>query len=104
MNDSPGDPVELRVRRGSYLPFAALAVALPAAAVLVPGEGIIYFRGLLLLAGLLCVRTALMRWAYRVRMNEDGQPRLVLVNVNTLYEAPSIVPRGIDRWVERGEF
>ena len=33
-----------------------------------------------------------------VRMNEDGRPRLVLVDVDTLYEAPSIVPRATDRW------
>ena len=27
-----------------------------------------------------------------IRMSEDGRPRLVLVDIDTLYEAPSIVP------------
>lgn len=33
-----------------------------------------------------------------VRMNEDGHPRLVLVDVDTLYEVPSIVPRSTAGW------
>ena len=33
-----------------------------------------------------------------VRMNEDGRPRLALVDVDTLYEAPSIVPRSTGGW------
>jgi hypothetical protein len=37
-----------------------------------------------------------------LRMNEDGQPRLVLVDVDTLYEAPSIVPGPASRWTREG--
>jgi hypothetical protein len=33
-----------------------------------------------------------------IRTSEDGRPRLVLVDVDTLYEAPSIVPGAADRW------
>jgi hypothetical protein len=33
-----------------------------------------------------------------IRMNDDGRPRLVLVDVDTLYEMPSIVPRSAGRW------
>jgi hypothetical protein len=32
-----------------------------------------------------------------IRMNEAGQPRLVLIDVDTLYETPSIVPRSTSR-------
>ena len=33
-----------------------------------------------------------------VRMSEDGRPRLVLVDVDMLYEAPSIVPGPAGGW------
>jgi hypothetical protein len=37
-----------------------------------------------------------------IRMSEDGRPRLVLVDVDTLYEMPSIVPGAPDRWAGGG--
>lgn len=33
-----------------------------------------------------------------IQKSGDGRPRLALIDVNTLYEAPSIVPRSTDRW------
>ena len=33
-----------------------------------------------------------------VRTDEGGRPRLVLIDVNTLYEAPSIVPGTLNHW------
>ena len=38
-----------------------------------------------------------------IRINEDGRPRLLLVDVDTLYEAPAIVPRAADPGTTRGE-
>jgi hypothetical protein len=32
-----------------------------------------------------------------IRVNEDGRPHLELIDVDTLYEMPSIVPRGQGR-------
>ena len=59
-------------RRRSILLFVVPAALLLAGPVLVPGAGIVYLRAVTFLGGLLCLRAALMRWAFRVRMNPDG--------------------------------
>ncbi len=59
-------------RRRSILLFVVPAALLLAGPVLVPGAGFVYLRAVTFLGGLLCLRAALMRWAFRVRMNPDG--------------------------------
>ncbi|MEN8151626.1 MAG: hypothetical protein ABFS86_17555 [Planctomycetota bacterium] len=66
------ESVSFGMRRRSVHVFVVPGVILIAAAFLVPGENIIYLRGLLALIGLLCLRAAGMRWLFRVRMNPDG--------------------------------